>query len=281
MSLAAAGLTLLFGGLVGVASGLLGIGGGVLMVPFLYFLFAVPEWSGIRVPAEAEAVVAHATSLFVIVPTALSAVHSYHGVKLVAWRAALPMALGAVLAAALGARVAVALSPALLKAGFGVLLVMAGVRLFRRRKPREDGEEHPLRLGLAWTLGSGAVVGFFSALMGVGGGIVAIPILIYLVGLRIEEVAATSMGVIVFAAVAGVVSYLVAGWGAPGLPGWTAGYVFLPAGLALIPGAIVGARSGAALNQRLRVRVLQYAFAGLFLLVGLRLLVVNGGAFLP
>lgn len=281
MSLAAAGLTLLFGGVVGVASGLVGIGGGVLMVPFLYLLFALPRWSGVQVAPDAEAVVAHATSLFVIIPTALSALRSYQKARLVAWRVALPMALGAVVAAVLGARTAIALSPDVLKAGFGLLLVAAGGRLARRRREPRDGEEHELRLGLGWTLSSGAVVGFVSALMGVGGGIVAIPVLIYLVGLDIRQVAATSMGVIVFAAAAGVASYLVAGWGAPDLPPGTLGYVFLPAGVALIPGAVLGARWGAGLNQRLDVPLLQIVFAGLFLVVGLRLLLVNGRALVP
>ena len=104
MSLLALTLTLLFGGIVGVVSGLVGVGGGIVMVPLLYLLFAHPEWSGISIPSAHQAVVAHATSLFVIVPTAVAGILSYHSAGLVVWRVALPMAGTAVLSALGGCR---------------------------------------------------------------------------------------------------------------------------------------------------------------------------------
>ncbi|MGH7545677.1 MAG: TSUP family transporter, partial [Gemmatimonadota bacterium] len=72
--LAALAVGLLAGGM----SGLLGIGGGVVMVPFLYLLLAHPEWSGIAAAPGREAVLAHATSLFVIIPTSLRGAWLYH-----------------------------------------------------------------------------------------------------------------------------------------------------------------------------------------------------------
>jgi uncharacterized protein len=79
LSLAASGI------LIGFVSGLVGVGGGVLMVPLLYFFYAHPGWSGIILPGELHAVVAHATSLFVIVPTAILGTWSYHRANLVEW----------------------------------------------------------------------------------------------------------------------------------------------------------------------------------------------------
>ncbi len=91
MSLMALAITVLFGGLVGVVSGLVGVGGGIIMVPLLYLLFAHPEWSGVILPGQYHAVVAHATSLFVIVPTASMGILASPRSRLVEWRVALPV----------------------------------------------------------------------------------------------------------------------------------------------------------------------------------------------
>lgn len=121
--------SLLFGGVVGLVSGLLGVGGGIVMVPYLYLLLDRPEWSGILVPSADQAVVAHATSLFVIVPTALAGILAYHKSRLVEWRIALPMAATAVMASMAGVQVAIRLPPEVLKASFGAFLVVSGGNL--------------------------------------------------------------------------------------------------------------------------------------------------------
>lgn len=277
MTTAALAVSLVFGVIVGILSGLVGIGGGAAMVPFLYLLFALPGFSGIELAPRHEAVVAHATSLFVIIPTALSGLRTYHKSKLVDWSVVLPMAGGAVAAAAVGALVAERLPPELLKGAFGLFLVITGTRLLwgREAASPEDVERHE-RARVGWIAGGcGMAVGLFSALMGVGGGLIAIPLLIYVMGLEMPKVAATSIGLIVFASVSGTVTYLFAGHGEAGLPPWTWGYVFAPAALAMMPGAVVGARWGALLNQRLDAGALRIVFALLFLAMGLRLVVVN------
>lgn len=279
MSAVALGASLLFGVVVGVLSGLVGIGGGAAMVPFLYVLFAFPSVSGVAVAPQHEAVVAHATSLLVIIPTALSGLRTYQKSRLVDWSVVLPMAGGAVLAAVAGALVAERLPPQLLKAGFGVFLMVTGARLLKKGRPREEeggrggGGRRPV--GAVASALCGVAVGLLSALMGVGGGLVAIPLLIYVVGLELHRVAATSIGLVVFAAGSGTLTYLVAGWGTPGLPAGTLGYVFAPVALALAPGAVVGARWGAQLNQKLDAGVLKVVFAILFLAMGVRLVAGN------
>lgn len=270
----------LVGGVAGVASGLIGIGGGVIMVPFLYVVLAEVGWSGVAVPSDLHAVVAHATSLAVIVPTAVVGAVTYARSERVAWRAALPMAPSAMAAAAAGAALAVELPPEVLKTGFGLLLLAAGVRLVVA--PRSGGEGGPraLRLGLPVTVGSGVAVGAVSSLLGVGGGIVAIPLLIYLVGVDLPRVAATSIAVVASTAAAGAVAYAVLGGGVGGLPGGSLGYVYLPAAAALVPGAMLGARAGAGLNQKLDPTILRWLFAIFFIVVALRLIIRNAGGIL-
>ena len=262
---------------VGVLSGLVGIGGGVLIVPFLYFFYAHPAWFGVAVDPGAATVVAHATSLFAIVPTALRGTLMYHRSGLVVWGAVWPIAVASTITAVGAAQLATVLPPELLRLGFGLLLLYSAARLALDR--REPPPPHPqgFHLSLPATALSGGAAGAFSALMGVGGGIVLIPVLINVVGIEVRRVAATSMGIVVITASAGVAAYVAGGIGEPGRPPWSAGYVDLAVGTVLFLGALLSVKWGTVLNQRLKPRVLALVFAGLFALVGARLVLENLG----
>jgi len=93
--------------------------------------------------------------------------------------------------------------------------------------------------------------------------------------LEIKRVAATSLGIVVFSASVASLTYWVAGTENVDLPAGSLGYIFAPAGLALLPGAVLAARLGARLNQSLNPDVLKVLFGVLFLLVGLRLFLAN------
>jgi uncharacterized membrane protein YfcA len=114
---------------VGLLAGLIGIGGGVLIVPFLYFFYGHSGWSGVIVPDSLHATIAHATSLFIIIPTALAGTATYARSGLVAWRAAVPVALFSMLFAIAAATISTRLPPELLKIAFGTFLVFSGVQL--------------------------------------------------------------------------------------------------------------------------------------------------------
>lgn len=267
LALAAA---LAFGVVGGVLAGLVGIGGGVVLVPFLYLVLDHPGWSGLSVPAHRVTVMAHATSLVVIVPTALSALRSFGKAGMVPWRAVAWMGGAAAVAAAATTRFAPSVPGGLLRAGFAVFLVVVGVRLFLAPTPRRptdlpEGRDHP-GMGIA----GGLLVGVFSALLGVGGGLVAIPLLLFAFRMELKRVAAASMGVVVFAALAASAGYLLA---RPGevLPPGSVGWVHLPLALALAPGAVLGARWGALWNQRMETERLRRVFAAVLVVLGLRL----------
>ena len=107
----------------------------------------------------------------------------------------------------------------------------------------------------------GVVAGFFSALFGVGGGIVAVPLLVAAIGLAVRPATATSLAAIGVIALAGAISYAARGYvdvGAAALVG--------------LPGA-AGALIGTSLQQRISVRWLSLGFAGLLLGVGVKLIV--------
>jgi hypothetical protein len=262
---------------VGFMSGLVGIGGGVLIVPFLYFFYGFPEFAGAHMAPDLEASVAHATSLFIIVPTAVVGTLTYAKARLVAWRAALPIALFSIVAAAVGANLALLLPAEVLKLGFGVFLMFTGMQLVGR-KPGAEGR--PLRLTLPVTAATGLLIGLLSALLGVGGGLVAIPMLLYVVRLEVQRVAATSLAVVAFAAAAGTLTYIVNGFRDPGLPPGSVGYVHITAAMPILIGSMLTVRWGARANQRVNRRTLRLVFGAFFFVLGIRLVWTSALAFL-
>jgi uncharacterized protein len=107
----------------------------------------------------------------------------------------------------------------------------------------------------------GLAAGLFSALFGVGGGFVVVPLLILVAGFRPRPATATSLAAIGLIALAGVASYAARGDVKPG----AAAIVGLPAAL--------GAVAGTAVQQRLSIRALSLAFAGVLVAVAVRLLI--------
>jgi uncharacterized membrane protein YfcA len=106
----------------------------------------------------------------------------------------------------------------------------------------------------------GLLAGLFSALFGVGGGIVIVPLLLLVASFRPHEAAGTSLGGIVITAVAGVVAYALR---------HDIRYAY--AALVGVP-ATFGALGGAMLQQRITARSLTVAFAGLLTGIGIWLL---------
>lgn len=272
MTVAASGALAVVGVAVGFLSGLVGIGGGVLIVPFLYFFYAHAAWSGVAVPSSMQATVAHATSLFIIVPTAVVGTMTYARAGLVAWRAATPIAAFSLAAAAAGAVLAARVPAEALKVAFGAFLVFTAVQLLVRRAGRRKGA---LRVSMPAAAVTGVLVGLSSALLGVGGGLVAIPLLIHVMRLDMERIAATSLAIVAVAATAGTLTYMVSGQGAAGLPSGSIGYVHVFAALPMLPGAMLAARWGARANQRMDPRLLRRTFAVLLGVLGLHLVIGN------
>lgn len=273
MTAAALLALIIVGFAVGFLAGLVGIGGGVLIIPFLYFFYDHAAWSGLLIDPALHATVAHATSLFIIVPTAVVGTLTYARVGLVAWRAAVPIALFSMVAAMAAALLAARVPPELLKLCFGTFLVFTAVQMVRRRGPAEG---LAMRRSLPLFALTGIIVGVLSALLGVGGGLVAIPLLMYVVRLEVGKVAATSLAIVAFAAAAGTITYMASGAAAGvELAGGNIGFVHFAAAVPMLPGAMLAARWGAKLNQRIDAMLLRRLFAVLFLIIGVRLVITN------
>lgn len=102
---------------VGILSGLMGVGGGVFMVPIMVTYFAVAQHN------------AHATSLAVIIPTAIASaiIYGFHGS--IDYAVTLNLIIGSMVGAKIGAWLALKLPAAQLKKLFGVMLILVGLRM--------------------------------------------------------------------------------------------------------------------------------------------------------
>ncbi|MBX3090086.1 MAG: sulfite exporter TauE/SafE family protein [Cryobacterium sp.] len=105
----------------------------------------------------------------------------------------------------------------------------------------------------------GLVVGFFSGLFGVGGGIVLVPLLISFAGFDHRQASATSLAAVLLTAIAGMVAYA------------SHGSVDLIAALLLAAGAIFGSLLGTWLLHRIRQKVLRWIFVIFLVLVAVRM----------
>lgn len=185
----------LIGLVAGLLSGLFGVGGGTVIVPLLVLLLRFDQRR------------AAGTSLAAIVPTASVGVISYALSGSVAWVAALILAAGAVVGAQIGSRMLPRISQTALRWGFVVFLVVVIVSLFLVIPSREAAFE------LTWLSGSGLVLtglitGVIAGLIGVGGGVVVVPVLMLVFGTSDLVAKGTSLLMMIPTAVSGTIGNL-------------------------------------------------------------------------
>ncbi|GHB18977.1 UPF0721 transmembrane protein [Pseudovibrio japonicus] len=245
------------GALAGFLAGLFGIGGGAILVPIL-----VTVLTHVGVDTTNVVQISVASSLGVIGPTSLRSffAHKKRGAVdlalLKSW--IIPVPLGVFLAS----YVAAIVSGETLKAIFaGIAFVVAMSMLFNREswKLGNDIPGNPTRSFI------GVLVGFFSTLMGIGGGVLNNTFMT-LFGRSIHQAVATSSGVGVLISIPAIIGMVAAGWGAPNLPPFSVGYINLLAVALIIPISTYMAPMGAQFAHNLSRRKLEIAF-GIFLLI--------------
>ena len=263
-------LTLFVAGLIiGFVSGLVGIGGGILIVPLLYFFYAHPEWSGTLLSPELHTEVAHATSLFIVIPTALWGARVYHKSGLVVWGAAARIALASTVAGIVGVKLALVLPADVVRFAFGLFLLLTGAQLLWR--PKADDGTH-VRLTTVAIITIGLAVGLLSGLLGIGGGAVASALLIAWAKFGLRQATATALAIIAMTALVSVGAYIVAGLRETDLPAGSLGYIHLAAALPIMLGSVLTVKLGALTNQRIPNKTLKYIFSAFFTLLGLYLI---------
>ncbi len=253
---------LITGAVAGLMAGLLGIGGGLVIVPALALLFAAQGFAAGTLMHYAVG-----TSLASIVLTSVSSLLAHHRRASVLWPAVRAMAPGIVPGALAGAWLARQISSPGLALCFGVFEVLVAIQLLVGRQPAAHRAlPGPVGLGLA-----GSIIGAVSALLGIGGGTLTVPFLLWnRVDIRTAVGTAASCGLPI--ALAGAAGFVLAGGAADGQPGWNSGFVYWPAVAGIVLASVPLAPVGARLAHRLPRRALQRLFAAFLALVGVKMI---------
>ncbi|AWV08686.1 sulfite exporter TauE/SafE family protein [Marilutibacter maris] len=257
-------LFLALGAVAGVLAGLLGVGGGLVLVAALAWLLPL-----IGVPQDAAMHAALASSLASIVLTAAASARAHHRRGSVLWPTVAWMVPGLLLGGWLGSGLAVRIDDDVLRyivAGY-CLIAAAQLLLGRRRTPAADGAAPPRGPGMAL---AGTGIGALSAVVGIGGGSMTVPLLVAL-GTAPVRAVGTSSACGVAIGMASAVGYAL--HAPPGaLPAHAVGYVYLPAALGVAAASVLAAPFGTRLAHRLSGETLKRIFAAFLVLVGVSLL---------
>ena len=239
----------------GVLAGLLGVGGGIVIVPALYFALTRAGFAG---PTTMQLAVG--TSLATIVFTAISSSLGHYR------RGAIDMALlklwapSILLGVLAGSLLAGYVSSNVLVAVFATVAAIVAIDMVFRRpaeRPEPGSFSKPV-----WAI-LGFLAGGISAMMGIGGGTVCVPLL-NLLGYDIRKAVGTSSAIGFLIGVPGAIVYAATGFGREGLPPFSLGYVNLVAAAIIIPLTMVFATVGVRLAHSIPRQALRLSF-GLFL----------------
>lgn len=233
---------LAIGVLVGVFSGLFGVGGGIVLIPILVLALHVAQKR------------AQATSLVMVSIAAATGAITYAFGSSIAWEAVVPLIAGGLTGTWLGTAVVKRTPDKWLQLAFAVLLVIAAVRMvWAGTNPTESTPVALTAVIAAGYVLAGLAMGLLSAFLGVGGGVIVIPLLVALFGFPQQLAAGTSLIVMIPIALMGA---------------WRltrAGHTDWSQGSRIGVGAAFGAVAGASLALVTNQSVLQIGFAILLL----------------
>lgn len=260
---------LLVGAVGGFIAGLVGIGGGVIFGPALFFAFGA---AGVTDPVLTPLTLG--TSLLCTFAASASGTVAQRQRGAIDGRTALVTGAFAAVAVVLVGRF-VSTQPWYDKEVFqvvlGVSLLVVVARMLTGGARADAWTAADARTAPPRLAATGGAAGAISALAGIGGGVVLVPMFSGLVRLPTQVAAGTSTAAITIITAVGVATYMVLGWSAP-VPDGALGYVDWRGAAALALPAVVTARAGVATAHRVDVRYVRYSFAAFAAVVAARLL---------
>lgn len=236
---------------VGLLGSLLGIGGGMVIVPLLVFAYGY------------EPQLAIGTSVLVVLLNAVSGILGYIRQRRVCVDAAVKFALATIPGAFLGSYAAEYLQGKLFFWVFGIFFVLAAVNMYRKADnggvknvADEVPQQYNWQLGVACSIG----VGFLASILGIGGGIVHVPFMVYVLQFPVHVAIATSTCILAVSSLAGALSHAFLQ------------HIAWDSGLAIGIGAFIGAQGGVVLAQRLKSASLMKLASVLVFITGVKFL---------
>ncbi|MCL2790317.1 MAG: sulfite exporter TauE/SafE family protein [Desulfobulbus sp.] len=251
MSVEIIAMYLVVGLIAGVLAGLLGVGGGLVIVPMLVFCFTKQG-----VQADQIMHLALGTSLASIMFTSISSFMSHHKRGAVDWMIVKQIVPGILIGVFAGTFAASRLPTGFLKGFFCLFVYAIATQMLLNKKPAAS-RELP---GIVGTSGMGAVIGVVSALVGIGGGSLSVPFMLWC-NVPGHRAIGTSAAIGFPIAIAGAVGYIVNNLEGTNLPPHSIGFVYLPALVGIVCASILTAPLGAKLAHALPVDKLKRIFA--------------------
>ena len=255
-------LYLAMGAIAGLLAGLLGIGGGLVIVPMLAFCFT---WQGLD-----PRIIMHlalGTSMASIVFTSVSSFRAHHRRGAVHWEVVRRIAVGILTGTLIGSCFAARMSTNFLKGFFIVFLYYVAAQMITGKKPKPS-RHLPGKAGM---FGVGNLIGVVSSLVGIGGGALSVPFMIWC-NVAVHRAIGTSAAIGFPIAIAGTLGYIYNGLAVVGAGPRMFGYIYVPALIGIALTSVFTAPLGARLAHSLPVARLKRTFAVLLLIVATRML---------
>ncbi|MGC9386080.1 MAG: sulfite exporter TauE/SafE family protein [Hydrogenovibrio sp.] len=246
----------LTGIVAGFFAGLLGIGGGLIIIPilssvFLHFL-DTPHLVHLAI----------GTSMATILITAIASTRAHQKHKAIRWDIVKSLTPGILVGGFLGGWISQYFNASMLAQIFAVIEIAIALQMLLNIQPSPN-RELP---GLVGRTTAGTLIGALSSLVGIGGGALNTPYLVWH-NVTVRQAIATSAACSLPVAAAGTLGFLVAGWNATQLPEYATGYIYWPAFFGIVIASFLVVPFGASLTHKLPVHQLKRVFG--LLLIGL------------
>jgi len=236
---------------------IIGAGGGIFFVPiFLYFF----GWEPTQVAG---------TSLTIVLFNALSGSYAYVRQKKVLYRAGIAFSLATVPGAIMGALWSNQFSGSMFRLCFGILLLFISLVIaFKNWKknskvPEVEIDRDSFQFNMAGGIAISFVIGFISSIFGIGGGVIHVPAMVYLLGFPAHIATATSQFVLAVSSMIGVITHQ------------TQGHILYVPAICAGVGAIFGAQLGAKMSKKIKGRAILMLLAFALFLLAVRLILTS------
>ncbi|MBO8183533.1 MAG: sulfite exporter TauE/SafE family protein [Archaeoglobus sp.] len=262
---------------VGFASGLLGVGGCFIMIPVQYWVY-----TSMGIDPKLAILTAFGTNLAVVFPTAISGAYGHSKRGAVLWRAAIVLGITGAIGAVIGSIIAAHLPAKVLTVAFGLAILAGAIRMLTAKPPKveEKPNENPCVLA-AW----GIVLGIVTGIIGIGGGVLMVPVMAVLLRFGMHRAVGSSTAVMIFTSIGGLTGYIFNGLNA-GVYGSYAigqliGYFNPESWLALAATSVPMAQVGVRVAHRLPAKQLKYIFVIVMIYMALKMIGVFAWLHLP
>ncbi len=247
----------------GVLAGLLGVGGGIVIVPILFFLF-----QSFGISPESAMLVATATSLATIVTTSISSIRSHNKKSNVDFDLLKRWSVSILIGVLAGSWLVTRVEGTILTLLFGVIATLSALNMLFRTGKSALYNKLPNTTGQTVMA---SAIGFFSAMVGIGGGTISVPLLT-LYNYPTHKAVGTAAAIGLIISLPGALTMLILGSTPTDAPISTFGLVNLFAFICIVPLTVLFAPVGASLAAKLDAEKLKRIFALVLLFSGLRML---------